>query len=560
MKLALLSYHATPCDTMILAFLLLISATPSLADDSPIDPYQYWDYSHGALAYNATYDANRILCVYPLSGQYSLLNRLLYYALIVFAVVGHSHPWLVTGPLAYIMTYSSTAAVHALIMAVVSEKSLLDIDVLGTWAIISIGCLAVLPIFTTSKAISESQYSPVFGFWGTLMSIGVICSLVSIHREYPDELECRSSTSMELLTSQAQLADQIFNCTYTCFGSSQPLRATSEITIISKKAIFGHFNILQAALALTGTFGVVFALLGCIPMHRKSTEAELREVIRRNQPRKNRHETSKVARSKRSARKRAKEELDRGEYRPGAMTMCWTILAVPSVVIVIILNEVFILAHDGGFESTEKPYAIGQWGPWVSVLLAAIAACMVKFYTPRWTARQKILAEEREAFNLRHGIKEQGNNDAKDESSKQVSAISIDDIEAGRKTLESPITAASQSGYMATLPNNVSNCSDNAGTVSVGVTALGKASANGDEHAIRKLLDSGVDVNEKDQFGLTALIRASWAGRESVVKLLLEKGAIASGWQGKMALSRASQNHHSKTVQTLLDHGASKDI
>jgi hypothetical protein len=62
------------------------------------------------------------------------------------------------------MTYSSTAAVHALIMAVVSKNVLLDIDVLGTWAIISIGCLAVLPIFTTSKAISESQYSPVFGF------------------------------------------------------------------------------------------------------------------------------------------------------------------------------------------------------------------------------------------------------------------------------------------------------------------------------------------------------------------------------------------------------------
>ncbi|KFY04792.1 hypothetical protein V491_09261 [Pseudogymnoascus sp. VKM F-3775] len=559
MKLAPSSYHATPCDTMILTFLLLL-ASPSLADDSSIDPYQYWDYSHGALEYNATYDSNRILCVYPLSGQYSLLNRLLYYALIVFAVVGHSHPWLITGPLAYIMTYSSTAAVHALIMAVVSENSLLDIDVLGTWAIISIGCLAVLPIFTTSKVISESQYSPIFGFWGTLMSIGVICSLVSLHREYPDELECRSSTSMELLTSQAQLSDHTFNCTYACFGSSQPLRATSEITIITKKAIFGHFNILQAALALTGTFGVVSALLGCIPMHRKSTEAELRDVIRHNQPSKNGFETSKVARSKRNARKHAKEELDRGEYKPAATTMCWTILAIPSVIIVIILNEVFILAYDGGFESNEKPYAIGQWGPWVSVLLAAIAACMVKFYTPRWTTRQKILAEERHAFNLRHGIKEQGSTGAENESSKQVLPKSIDDIEAGGRTLESPVTAAAQSQYMAPSPNNVSNSSDNAETVSVGVIALGKASANGDEHAIRELLASGVDVNGKDRFGLTALVRASWAGRQSVVKLLLEKGAIASGWQGEMAMNRASQNNYSKIVQTLLDHRASKGI
>lgn len=538
---------------MLLAF-LLFSATPGHADDSPIDPYQYWDYSHGALAYNATYDANRILCVYPMSGQYSLLNRLLYYALIVFAVVLHSHPWLVAGPLAYIMTYSSTAAVHALIMAAVSKSGLLDIDVLGTWAIISIGCLAVLPIFTTSKAISESQYSPVFGFWGTLMSIGVICSLVSIHREYPDELECRSSTSNQLLTSQTQLLDHAFNCTYACFGTSQPLRAASEIAIISKKAIFGHFSILQGALALTGAFGVISALFGCIPMHRKSTEAELRETIRHNQPSK-RYETSKVARSKRSARKHAREELDRGEYRPGAMTMCWTILAVPSVAIVIILNEVFILAHEGGFQSSEKPYAIGQWGPWVSVFLAAIAACMVKFYTPRWKARQKILSEERKAFNLRNGIEEQGNTNAKDESSKR-----LDDIEAGLKSPEIPsIISATQSGHTAASSNNVSNGSDIVGTVSAEVIALGTASANGHTDTILRILDSGVDVNEKDGFGLTALIRASWAGRESTVKLLLERGAITSGWQGKMAVTRASQNHYSNVVRILLDHGASKE-
>ncbi|OBT77577.1 hypothetical protein VF21_04549 [Pseudogymnoascus sp. 05NY08] len=544
---------------MFLAFLLFLAA-PSLADDNSIDPYQYWSYSHGALSYNATYDANSILCVYPLSGQYSLLNRLLYYALTVFAVVGHSHPWLVTGPLAYIMTYSSTAAVHALIMAVVSENGLLDIDVLGTWAIISIGCLAVLPIFTTSRAISESQYSPVFGFWGTLMSIGVICSLVSIHREYPDELECRSSTNMQLLTSQAQLLDHTFNCSYTCFESSQPLRATSEIAIISKKAIFGYFPILQGSLALTGAFGVISALFGCIPMYRKSTEAELRDTIRRNQPSK-RLETSKVARSKRSARKRARDELDRGEYKPSTMTMCWTIIAVLSVAIVIILNEVFILAHDGRFESSEKPYAIGQWGPWVSVFLAAIAACMVKFYTPSWKARQEILLKEREAFKLRNGIEEQGNTDAKNESSKQLSARSIDDIEAGLKTPKRPIIAAGQNGYMTALSsNNVSNCSDKPGTASVEVIALGNASANGHTDTILRILDSGVDVNEKDQFGLTALIRASWAGRESVVKLLLERGAIASGWQGKMAVTRASQNHHFNVVQILLNHGASKGI
>jgi hypothetical protein len=174
---------------------------------------------------------------------------------------------------------------------------------------------------------------------------------------------------------------------------------------------------------------------------------------------------------------------------------------------------------------------------------------------------KKILAEEREAFKLRNGIEEQGNTDTKNESSKPLPARSIDDIEAGLKTLESPIiVAAAQSGYMAALSNNVSNCSDNVGTAGVEVIALGEASANGHTDAILRLLNSGVDVNEKGRFGLTALIRASWSRRESVVKLLLERGAIASGWQGKMAVTRASQNHHSNIVQMLLDHGASNGI
>jgi hypothetical protein len=399
----------------------LIFAVPSLAEDFP------WGYTHGGQNYNATYDAKRIICVYPLSGQYSLLNRLLYYALIIVAVFGHSHLWLVTGPLAYVMTYSSTAAVHAVIMAGVSKNGLFDIDALGAWAVISVGCLAVLPMFIKSEIIRESEYSPVFGFWGTLVAVGAICSIVSTHRQYPDELECRSSTSLQLLTSQAQLFDQSFNCSYTCFAYSQPLRPTSEIIAIPKIVAFGHFRILEWATGLTASLGILSALFACFPMHRKSTEAELHEIIKSNRPRKG--QTAKSARIKANARRRARKELETGKYTSSGMSIFGATLSCLLMIVVGILNEVFILAYNGGFHTNEHPYAIGQWGPWVAVLLAVIAASIVKLHKPRWEARQKLLAEESDAYQKRK---------VDSESSGKPFSHSVD-VEAGLAILDDPV-------------------------------------------------------------------------------------------------------------------------
>ena len=46
-----------------------------------------------------------------LSGQYCLLSRILYYALLIFSVFGHAHVWLIAGALALALTYSGTAAI-----------------------------------------------------------------------------------------------------------------------------------------------------------------------------------------------------------------------------------------------------------------------------------------------------------------------------------------------------------------------------------------------------------------------------------------------------------------
>ena len=58
------------------------------------------------------------LCVYPISGQYGFLNRLLFYVLMIFAFIVRKHDWLAAAALGTAMTYAASAAVHAFALLV----------------------------------------------------------------------------------------------------------------------------------------------------------------------------------------------------------------------------------------------------------------------------------------------------------------------------------------------------------------------------------------------------------------------------------------------------------
>lgn len=69
----------------------------------------------------ATTDADHVVGVYPVSGQYGLPNRVLFYILWIFVFCFEKWTWTIVGALAYVMTYSATAAIHALILAITSN-------------------------------------------------------------------------------------------------------------------------------------------------------------------------------------------------------------------------------------------------------------------------------------------------------------------------------------------------------------------------------------------------------------------------------------------------------
>ncbi|KAJ5280785.1 hypothetical protein N7478_006157 [Penicillium angulare] len=559
-----------PSSTLLLFLFLLLT----LAYATEHDTVQKRDIDGlvSGSEYNSTEDIDKVICGYQLSGNYCILNRVLYYALIIFSIIGYSHVWLIAGALASALTYSGTAAIHAVILCVASQTGTFDIDILGAWAVVSVACLTVMPIFSFSPSIRESVVSPIFGLWGTLVAIGAICSIVSLNRGFPNEPPCLSSgENPQLLISPSQLADPSFQCTYACFSNRQTLRGPSEMIAIPASLPFEHFDVWQGAAGVTCAVGIYWAVLGfCWPDFRKSTETELRKSIKANKPRSG--DLSKARRARAKARKEAHLELETGEYPgPGTTLTVWSVLSTAGAFAVIILNEVFLLHYGGGFPYNEHPYAIGQWGPWVGVLLALTAAGLVRWREPKWKERQEILEKEKKAFDERKALEKQANlmlaggtvsapvNSAGQDGEEGgyatkpfvdsfggdlVRAASTGDVVNVKKYLGELMAAAAVAGVRFNLDKSEAR------------EALVRAAGNGFLEVVKCLLEYGADVEAIDGYGMNALTRAAWAGHEDIVHQLVVRGAKVTGFGGQEAFSRAKANKHTRIVQFLKAHGA----
>ena len=92
---------------------------------------------------------------------------------------------------------------------------------------------------------------------------------------------------------------------------------------------------------------------------------------------------------------------------------------------------------------------------------------------------------------------------------------------------------------------------------------LHAASGNGQVEAVKKLIQAGGDVNEKDdEYCFTPLHWASMNGHVEVVKTLIQAGGdinCQDRW-GATPLHEASRNGHVEVITALLAAGADKTI
>lgn len=190
-----------------------------------------------------------VVCIFPISGQYDFLQRLLVYNLLTLAVVNHRAEWLRRGSLAAAITYSSSACVHAVVIAIVSRNDqVFDLDIIGVYSIISSSIIILGPMLDWCRPLHHSIARPIIRVWGVLVSVGLVCAFIALRRPYPQEKPCIFHTAGLLLTP-SQLATQDFDYTCPGFDTSSPLRPHSEPLVIASDRVLGSwFDILKGFL------------------------------------------------------------------------------------------------------------------------------------------------------------------------------------------------------------------------------------------------------------------------------------------------------------------------
>lgn len=185
-----------------------------------------------------------ILCIYPLSGQYALLQRLLFYALLLFGAFGRREKWLRAGAIATVMLYSSSAAIHTLILLPLATASstgaVLDLDIYGTFGITSTAVLFSLPLLSWSSTFhtSKAALQIVVLLWAFLCFFGAIFSAATLYvkNHFVDPPTCvRLAESPFDLGAVSSILNSTANCTYSCYAKQSLLRSASDVQAYRNK-------------------------------------------------------------------------------------------------------------------------------------------------------------------------------------------------------------------------------------------------------------------------------------------------------------------------------------
>lgn len=334
----------------------------------------------------------QINCVYPISGTYGLLPRVLYYATLVLSIFGRRREWLIIGALVSALTYAGTAAVHMMAL-VISRRGVFDLDIMACWAVLSTGALAYIGIIHWSSTLRDPRVRIVMVCWGILVGVALIFGRAELFDTQVSEPEpaCYSARGT-LLQYPIELISPDFNCTYRCFGLSKPMRHRSEIQAVPRRLVENNNSDLAYVLVGPIQFAAYAALSMDAQGHTPSMLCQRLVMSFLIHPG-HREELTKVV-------YKASMERWYGGYFAllgyvrrikWTWTKTWVyslllpylclsllidVLCLPLMVANIVVNEITLLS--GNLPVNESNMAIGQWGPIINSLLVVIAACINK--------------------------------------------------------------------------------------------------------------------------------------------------------------------------------------
>jgi hypothetical protein len=138
-----------------------------------------------------SYNSQSITCVYPISGSYDFLTRILFYLLLFFALLYRRHTWVAIAALGTAMTYSATTAIHALALLtqfgwtnsptnVQSSKAHGDPDIYGTYPVLLAAAVMFTPILNWSTNVRRDKAQIIMVLWGILSFAALVPVMIYV--------------------------------------------------------------------------------------------------------------------------------------------------------------------------------------------------------------------------------------------------------------------------------------------------------------------------------------------------------------------------------------------
>ncbi|RYP21105.1 hypothetical protein DL765_002394 [Monosporascus sp. GIB2] len=347
-----------------------------------------------------------VLCVYPLSGLYTRLQRILFYLLLIYGVLGRRQRWLVAGALVSAMSYGGAATIHSMLLVSRStSRYTLDLDVYGVFAITSTGVLLALPLLAVSTTLQriEKEVLTIVVLWALLMFLGAILAVSSIYAKEDFVVAPACLPLEEAMTSATSVFQSpTENCTYACFQTEHtPFRSLSNIMAWPNKThrardITSVFVLIIAANLISA---VIRGTNYRIRMRRGNRrhvsdsntlpsalhKSKLSLIRDRLMGRQHKHVSSTTVSSPGLQNQTSRCIKFREAFRNFLI-----MLPFGSFALNIFMNEI----RFNELPTIEEPYEVGQWAPWVCVTLVVAAQITSHFLGRSWRSKQKHEEEE----------------------------------------------------------------------------------------------------------------------------------------------------------------------
>jgi hypothetical protein len=415
---------------------------------------------------SANYYSGSVSCVFPISGSYDLLPRILFYTLLLFALLYRRHTWVAVAALGTAMTYSATTAVHAFALLtqydwttgngrsnMQSAKAFGDLDLHATLPILLTASVVFAPIFNWSKNVRREKAQIVMVLWGTLCFAALVPVTVYVFRATrntsarhgwnPNFIEAlmlcpRTVAEINPVCSSSMhvTLDNYTAC--QCFdfcgllAPTAPMRSGTLVALLPRQilfdtaskeayAVFFGFIVLASifitcygALALVHSYfslremrNLIFRLLCTPPRDAKSIWNLGRN--KGNTPRAVDWTRKDVNTSYHKARFMFAKSIATSYYLLGVLVA----VSCPVISVAVIFNLELTLMN--GFTYSEGSDSVGAWSPWVGATFVLLVAVILQ-YQDRWEAFLLRCGERLLLILGFHGLTQTGASQEKDHS------------------------------------------------------------------------------------------------------------------------------------------------